>query len=100
VRHRDKDGRTIDRWIRRGTSCVLCPRWPAPYDHRVDGRLQLLCQRCENKPDSLAHLVELTAVDWQPAPEPGSLWNACHLPMGRKTAREHAEGHDPCVHRL
>jgi hypothetical protein len=64
-----RDGRIVDRWIRRGASCCLCKRWPAPYDRRVHGRLLLLCRSCQSKPDSSARIEEIIFTEWRASPE-------------------------------
>jgi hypothetical protein len=67
----DRDARTIDRWLRRGAACILCGSWPAPCDHRIRGRIVLVCKRCDARPDTAARLNELVFVDWVATPQIG-----------------------------
>jgi hypothetical protein len=58
------DARTVNRWIKRRASCVLCGSWPAPCDHRIGSRLVLLCRDCNKKPDALARVREVISIEW------------------------------------
>jgi hypothetical protein len=68
ARSADRDGRIIDRWLRRGAACVLCGSWPAPCDHRIGARLILVCRRCDRRPDTTARLHEIVCTDWAASP--------------------------------
>jgi hypothetical protein len=61
------------RWLRRGASCLLCGRWPAPHDHLVGGSLVLVCAECERRPDVEVRLAEVVREDWRRTPAGGRL---------------------------
>ena len=61
----DRRDRIVDRWIRRGASCLLCGHWPAPHDRLVRGRLVLVCDACERRPDTGTRLDEVVREDWR-----------------------------------
>jgi hypothetical protein len=44
--------------------CVLCRRWPAAIHHKIGHRLLLVCGAYDRRPDTLARLAEIVAVDW------------------------------------
>jgi hypothetical protein len=56
--------RKVDRFVRRGAHCCLCRSWPAPVESWVAGRIMLTCRTCAGKPNTLAHLEEIAAVEW------------------------------------
>jgi hypothetical protein len=64
-----RDDWTITRWVNKGVGCVLCRRWPATIHHKIGHRLLLVCGACDRRPDTLARLTEIVAVDWEPARE-------------------------------
>jgi hypothetical protein len=66
----DRLERTIDRLVRRRAACVLCGFWPAPCDHRIRGRLMLVCRACQARPETRTRLDEIVRVDWAATPDP------------------------------
>jgi hypothetical protein len=66
----DRQEWTINRLIRRHAACVLCGRWPAACDHRIRGRVMLVCRACESRPDTPVRLAEIAMVDWSATPDP------------------------------
>jgi hypothetical protein len=56
--------RKVDRFVRRGAHCCLCHTWPAPVESWVNGQIMLVCRSCSGKPNTLARLREIAAVEW------------------------------------
>jgi hypothetical protein len=55
----------VDRLVRRGASCLLCGRWPAPFDRLIDGKLVLVCALCERRANTGTRLDEVVREDWR-----------------------------------
>ncbi len=56
--------RRVDRFVRRGASLLSLPHLARPVQSWIDGRIMLTCRSCSEKPDTVARLEEIAAVEW------------------------------------
>jgi hypothetical protein len=68
-RSEDRDDRTIDRWVKRRATCLLCGGWPAPCGRWIQGRLIVLCRECDVRPNATVRANEIITQEWRELPD-------------------------------